>query len=135
MSKSLIIGLIYQYSSMFGVDPNIAMAVVQTESNYNVNAVGSLGEVGLFQIRPEYTTFTKKELKDPNVNIIVGIIKLRDAKNNCSHKKNNSWLVCYNAGVEGAKKIKHPDNFSYVMKINKIVKEKNHEKDLFISDL
>src|ERR1700690_3086870 len=35
-----------------GVDPAIALAVAQTESGFNQGAIGSSGEVGIFQLMP-----------------------------------------------------------------------------------
>ena len=35
-----------------GVDPAIALAVAQRESNFNQGAIGSSGEVGIFQLMP-----------------------------------------------------------------------------------
>jgi soluble lytic murein transglycosylase-like protein len=39
-------------ASSAGVDPAIALAVAQRESGFNQNAIGSSGEVGIFQLMP-----------------------------------------------------------------------------------
>lgn len=111
-----IIVLILLYSTLHGVDPNVAQAVVYVESNFNQQAVGSSGEIGLFQVLP-YDQIHKNQLKDINYNINNGILKIKKSQEKCIHKKNVTYLVCYNAGVRGAKKIKHPNKFNYIVKI------------------
>lgn len=118
MTKEAIIALIIAYSKLFGVDPNVAVSVARVESNLEVEAVGSLGEIGLFQIRPEfYPMFTKKQLASPETNIMVGVRKLSNYKKTCVHQDDIDWLVCYNYGPTNAKKVKYPHLFPYVKKV------------------
>lgn len=49
-----ITGLIMTISLQMGFDPNMAIAIAQYESSLNPKAVGAIGEVGLFQLRPEF---------------------------------------------------------------------------------
>lgn len=46
--------LLFTISLSMGFDPQIALSVAMTESSLKTDAVGSIGEVGLFQLRPEY---------------------------------------------------------------------------------
>lgn len=120
MSSSAILYLISFYAAIGGVDPMVARAVASQESNLNPKAVGALGEVGLFQIRPEYEKkFTKLELFDVTTNIRVGIAMLKRAKDTCVHRKHLDYLVCFNGGNEMAKRIKYPSVFPYVLQIKK----------------
>jgi soluble lytic murein transglycosylase-like protein len=115
MSTQAIVKLIIFWSHFHGIDPNISLAVAKVESNLNPNVIGSLGEVGVFQVRPEYVKeFSKDQLKTPEINIMVGIKKLAEAKKMCSNMKNKGWLTCYNSGVEKAKTYKHPELHKYV---------------------
>ncbi len=122
MSKLMIIMLILKYSTIMGIDPHIALAVAKVESNFNPNIVGSIGEIGLFQVRPEYVKgFTRDELFNPHTNIIVGINKIKEVQNACRHVGSNiDYIVCYNVGVTGGKRMRNPRRFSYMKKIYKV---------------
>ena len=115
---SNIINSIIFFSQLYGLDPNIALSVAIVETNMNHKAIGQLGEIGLFQVRPEFTGYSKTALKS-NIGIMVGIQKLVEARDNCVHKNDINWLVCYNYGSENAKKVKHPHLFPYVKKVKK----------------
>lgn len=126
MTKETILYLIKMYAAMYNVSPSLAVSVAKVESNLNQYALGSLGEVGLFQIRPEYVeAFTTKDLYNVHFNIIIGVKMLRDAKRNCPNQRELTWLTCYNAGLNGASKIKDPYNFGYVKKVRKEYYGKN----------
>lgn len=96
-----------------GIDPDLVHAVIKYESNYNTNAVGGVGEIGLMQIRPEYVPETKEQLRDPCTNLKRGIQILKTAKEFCKHKLEKTWINCYNVGVAGGDRIKHPKLFPY----------------------
>ncbi|MEK2647336.1 transglycosylase SLT domain-containing protein [Bdellovibrio sp. BCCA] len=51
---STVATMIVTISISMGFDPNVALSVAMTESTLNPNAIGTIGEVGLFQLRPEY---------------------------------------------------------------------------------
>lgn len=112
--NSVILALIISHSAAHGIDPFLAMSVARVESNFKMSKIGRHGEVGIFQLRPK---FFKKDLQQLKVNISEGIKHLAYAKRYCGHKDDNTWLVCYNAGVEGGTKIKHPKQFSYYKKV------------------
>lgn len=65
------------------VDPYVALAVLETESNYNPNAYSSTGAVGLMQWIPKWHSwrmekFHLNDMWDPYTNIIVGMDYLND---------------------------------------------------------
>lgn len=129
MSQALIVSLINFWAPIYGIPSNVAVAVAQAESSFNPNAVGSIGEIGLFQIRSEYVKeYTKKQLFDPEINILVGLKKLKEAKNACVHKKDIEWLTCYNYGINAAKRVHHPEMFPYVRNVKKIMIANNLEE-------
>jgi len=118
---ALIISLIFHYSNEFGICPMVASAVIQTESSFNVDAVGKQGEIGLFQLMPSsFPAYTVKQLKDPRINIKLGIEYLAKMKKMCKHKRDLDYLTCYNFGIKNAEKVKYPHLFPYVkhVKIN-----------------
>lgn len=114
------------YSLAANFNPAIAIAVAERESNLNNEAIGALGEVGLFQIRPEFVSISNKDLKNIDINIKTGILLLKEAKEKCIHKKNNEWLVCFNMGVTKGNTIKHPELNRYVIEVNNLIKEREN---------
>lgn len=65
------------------IDPYIALAVLETESNYDPNAYSSCGAVGLMQWIPKWHAwrmekFHLNDMWDPYTNIIVGMDLLND---------------------------------------------------------
>ena len=118
----MIISLILAMAPVFSIDPNIALAVAKVESNLDPKAIGSRGEVGLFQLMPQVIKqhgFTKKQAADPLNNIYLGLKMLKYAKDQCPHKGGLNSLVCYNVGLGKAKNIKNPSKFIYVKKVTK----------------
>lgn len=121
MNMEAIVGLIMAVSPIFGIEPKVAVSVAMIESAMNPHAIGSSGEIGLFQIMPNIAKakgYSKKQLLDPTINIFVGLQMLKEAKEGCVHKHKNDWLVCYNYGAKNARNVKHPRQFPYVKKIN-----------------
>lgn len=102
------------------VDPYLALSVAINESNLNPLAVGSKNEQGLFQLLPQsYKKFNINELRNVKTNIRLGIKHLKQVEKECPHK---DFIICYNVGVSGSKKIKNPHLFPYVIKFNKTYK-------------
>lgn len=105
------------YSLLAGIDPQITQAVIQVESRGNPFAVGKLGDSGLMQIRHKFVPETQQQLFQGCTNIKRGVELLKQAKEKCKHKLNNTWLVCYNVGIKGGQKIRHPSSFIYYKKV------------------
>lgn len=109
--------LLFIHAPMYGIDPHLAAAVVQTESTFNPNAIGALNEVGLFQIRPEFSKRKAHELLDPEVNIVEGLMMMQKAKVRCKYQKRKMFVICMNLGISGASKIKRPLDHPYYRKV------------------
>ena len=108
-----ILAIIQTYSLLYNVDPRVIEAIVKVESDYNPVAVSSKGAVGLMQIIPKYAHKTKKQLLDPETNIHEGIKLLLKIKQECVHKDNFTFVVCYSLGSPKGNKVKHPTKFFY----------------------
>jgi soluble lytic murein transglycosylase-like protein len=120
MEPSSITTLIVFYAKLLSFDPNIALAVAKVESSLNPNAIGGQGEIGLFQLKPQFVKgVTKQELINPHTNIITGINRLKEEKEKCVHKSKLNYLVCYNYGRTNARKVIDPNTFPYVIKVTK----------------
>lgn len=101
------------------VPESMALAVAETESKFNCRAVGSKGEIGLFQIRPT-TAFLMgfagsiEQLHDCTTNAYYGAKYLRQAYDSCGQD-----IPCtisrYNRGIRARPKPFH----AYVKKVKK----------------
>lgn len=118
-----IISCIMYFSIINGIDPALTKAVIQVESNWNTKAVNEDKDFGLMQVREKYVKENKKQLMNPCTNVKVGTDILRNAKENCKHKEDNTWVICFNVGVTGGNKIKHPKLFPYYKKVMKAYNE------------
>jgi soluble lytic murein transglycosylase-like protein len=105
------------YSLLSGIDPTITNAVIKVESDWDNFAVGNAGDSGLMQIRHQFVPESQQQLFNSCTNISRGVSLLKKAKDNCKHKLNNTWLVCYNLGLRGGSRLRHPARFIYYKKI------------------
>ena len=93
------------YAEEFGVDKDLAYAVIRTESNFREDAVSSAGARGLMQLMPSTAQFIAGRVgedlsvDDPNDNIRMGIWYLAYLQKKFSGQ--TEVLAAYNAG-EGA---------------------------------
>lgn len=106
------------WSLVYGIDPQITNAVISVESNGKPFSVSpDRKDFGLMQIRQMYVPFTKLQLLQSCTNVMVGTDLLRKAKEKCKHSLDKSWVVCYNLGLSGARKIRQPKKQTYYKKI------------------
>lgn len=100
------------YSMVNGLDATLLAAVIMTESSFRVDAVGSQGEVGLMQLRPEFHSHNNT-LEDPIRNIAVGARYLRQIKEQHEFEYSKlKWLELYNRGPNSK-----PKTFKYSNKV------------------
>jgi soluble lytic murein transglycosylase-like protein len=94
--NSTIVNLITAQANASGVPPAIALAVAQQESGFNQNAIGSAGEIGIFQLMPATADSLNVDPSDLQENIAGGIAFLAQL-----FQKYGSWasaLSAYNSG-------------------------------------
>ncbi|MBO7214589.1 MAG: lytic transglycosylase domain-containing protein [Clostridia bacterium] len=95
---------IQELSLSAGLDYNLVLAVVRTESSFNENAVSKKGAVGLMQLMPKTAEFIAKkvgyegevDLYNPTVNLYLGISYLKYLFD--KYENETIVLCCYNAG-------------------------------------
>jgi soluble lytic murein transglycosylase len=104
------------FSLLNGIDPVLTQSVIAVESKGDPNAIGSVGERGLMQIRPEFVPETALQLMQPCTNVQRGTQLLSDLKKKYG-RFDNTFVNCYNLGETGCKRIKHPKLFSYYKKV------------------
>lgn len=130
-SASAITRTILNQAKLYRLDPYIITAVIAGESGYNPLARGSVGEIGLMQLRPETAEWVakrmnlkwygKKSLENPVVNIRYGSAYLAYLRDRLQSHGETMYLAAYNMG-EGtvlkmiAQKIKPKIYYTHVMK-------------------
>lgn len=104
-------------AKQYGVDPRILRALIQRESSFDPDAVGSVGEIGLGQIKPSTARdpgygvrpVSVNDLRNPEVNIPFAAEYLSKKARHLGHDPNSmEALMAYNAGPnagEYAKKV------------------------------
>lgn len=119
MEPIAIVMMIESVARQNNFDPALLKAVAKVESSMNPGATGTKGEVGLFQIMPLHYSGDAVDLYNPKLNTRKAIKILKEAQKYCHTQENLTWLTCYNAGVAGAKRIKNPETFEYVVRVRK----------------
>lgn len=114
-SKQDIAKRISQTAEVAGIDPDLAVAIATIESGLNPNAVGSShGELGLFQLRPEYHSTIAGNARH---NMLVGIAYLLELKTRFKPKYGSAWFVAFNYGPTKVQKLKAPQETAYYHKV------------------
>jgi soluble lytic murein transglycosylase-like protein len=109
------------YSAINGIDPSVAFQLARLESNMNPTALSRTNDGGLFQLnRQVYRFHNSSWIFHPTTNTALAMATLSNLKKSCSHKIKNGYVLCYNLGVSGAKKIKNPLSQTYYKKFNLI---------------
>lgn len=102
MPGSKYAAIIVKYAREYNVPVELAQAVVRIESNYNPNARGSAGEIGLMQIKPATARMmgysgSSKGLFDPETNLKYGM-KYLAAAQTLGGGETCDTILKYNAG-------------------------------------
>lgn len=112
--SEMISTAIIQASEKYRMDPVLILAVIQNESGFNPNRKGSVGEIGLMQVRPETAKWIagvykikyehSKDLYDPVLNIKIGAAFL-DKLRNQFESESSLYLSAYNIGAKKVRKL------------------------------
>jgi membrane-bound lytic murein transglycosylase MltF len=112
-------------ASKYDIDADLVLAIAYTESNLNPYVVGAHGEIGVFQLRPQYYKVSGDIKKD----IILAIKHLVHLKNKYEPKHDDAWFVLFNYGEYFKfKDIKRTGYYNKVMsKVRMIKSQKKSE--------
>lgn len=98
---------ILQESEKYEIDPVFVVAVIKTESSFNPLARGSVGEIGLMQIRPQTGEWIAKKfdipwkgprtLENPSMNVRIGMAYFNYLRERFDGHA-NKYVSAYNMG-------------------------------------
>ena len=99
-------------ANRYNLDPVFLLAVIRTESQFNLHARGTHGEVGLMQILPDtadgwaarFGLGAKYDLKDPAINIHIGAAHLASLRQSFQGRA-SLYLGAYNLGATKVRKL------------------------------
>jgi soluble lytic murein transglycosylase len=94
------------------MDPLFLLAVIATESHFNLDARGTHGEIGLMQVMPVTAKWlapqaglpAKFDLREPAVNIRLGATYFAKLRKTFKHKSNR-YIAAYNMGVKNVHRL------------------------------
>jgi len=111
---STVSATILAESEKKGFDPLFVMAVIQTESQFNPSILGSHGEIGLMQIKPDTAKWIaqkeglpfkgKATLRNPMMNIRIGVAYLSFLRNNFEGHARH-YVAAYNMGPSNVRRL------------------------------
>jgi len=70
-----VAGLVHRQAAAYGRDPNLVLAIIAAESDFNPKVVSNVGAVGLMQVMPHWKRVLgiNGDLTDPETNIRAGL--------------------------------------------------------------
>ena len=129
--------LVNRYAPEYGVDPRLALAVIQTESNFNAAARSPKNAQGLMQLIPETAArFNVRRPYDPEQNMRGGLAYLRWL---LAYFQGNVPLVvaAYNAGEGAVNRFRgippYPETRAYVRRIMELFGRSEHPYDATVT--
>jgi soluble lytic murein transglycosylase len=97
-----------------GFDPLLLLAVIENESQFDPTVVGTHGEIGLMQIKPDTAEWIAKKvrirwhgadtLRDPAANIRIGSAYLSMLRTDFGFEK-DLYLAAYNMGSKNVRRL------------------------------
>jgi hypothetical protein len=124
-SKTDIRGMIEESAMRNGVDPDLAVAIATVESSLNPEAIGSKGEIGVFQLRPEFHPVKPGSVEH---NIEVAVIYLSTIRQKWQGVYGDAWFIKFNLGPN-YRQINHPKLFAYYIKVKQVMSQKTVAKN------
>lgn len=89
---------VHHYAKSYGQDPDLVLAIIATESDFDPDAVSSVGALGLMQVMPQWKQVLgiRENLTDPETSIRYGLQILGFYRN--MYKDLEMALTAYNRG-------------------------------------
>ena len=120
-----IYNIVQKYADLYGIDPSLIHAIIQTESAYDPKAISSAGAEGLMQIMPKTAeSLGITDSFDTDQNIEAGVRYLKNLLDQYDGNLEFA-LAAYNAGEGSVQKYggvpPYPETITYIKKIKKIL--------------
>ena len=135
--QKFVLTLVNRYAPEYGIDPGLALAVIQTESNFNPWARSPKNAQGLMQLIPETAArFNVKRPLDPVQNVQGGLAYLRWL---LAYFQGDVPLVvaAYNAGEGAVNRFRgippYPETRAYVRRIMELFGRSQHPYDATVT--
>lgn len=96
----------------YKIDPDLILAVIEVESNFNPRVTGKHGEVGLMQLMPKHFPTAQFDIQN---NIQSGTAHLAYVRERCPSQLELTWLICFNQGI--LRTPKYPRRHKYYVKV------------------
>ena len=107
---------------MYNINEKLVIAVIEHESQFRQYVVSETNDRGYMQLNPDsFPQYSLDELFDPRINISEGVKYLAKMRRQCPHKVDDTFIICYNLGVTGGSRVKHPKLFKYYKETMKLV--------------
>ena len=133
-----IVELVRENAPAYGVDPRLALAVIQAESGFQVSAKSNRNAQGLMQLIPETAArFNVRNITDPRDNIRGGLAYLRWL---LSFFEGDVFLVtaAYNAGEHAVERYRgvppYAETIQYVARVTGAYGKPTHRFDPLVVD-
>jgi len=105
--------IIRDKSTQYKMNPDLMVAIARTESGLNPKAVGGLGEIGVFQLRPEFHDVRRGDVEH---NIETAIKYLAEIRRKWQPVYGDAWFIKFNLGPN-YRELNHPKLFPYYRKV------------------
>jgi soluble lytic murein transglycosylase len=112
---------VMKYSEIYGVDPNLVMAIIKVESKFDSEAVSKKGAIGLMQIMPEtgiwasekvgIEGFEENDLYNYDTNIQIGTWYIGNLINEFDGDIRNA-VAAYNGGSGNVRSWLNDESYS-----------------------
>jgi soluble lytic murein transglycosylase-like protein len=97
LPKEQLLNLADNASKKYKVDKVLILAIIQLESWGNPTLRGAKGEIGLMQVKPQFTHYTLKDLEDPQKQVYAGTAILEENIMNFNGDMDKA-VMAYNRG-------------------------------------
>ncbi|VBB08095.1 prokaryotic transglycosylase active site [Lucifera butyrica] len=119
--KDTVTRMLYAAANKYGVDPQLALAVAQTESGLSPAAQSTAGAVGIMQLMPATAqSLGVNDIYDSRENIDGGVRYLKQMLTNFNGNVAHA-VAAYNAGPQAVKDYNgvppYPETRAYVAKV------------------
>lgn len=116
-----LLTIIFSAALAHNVDPDLLFAIAKVESGFKIHAVGTKGELGLFQLRPEFYG-DPEDLLDPSSAAETAAALLHEKLQRCA-SLGKAAFVCYNRGITGGRNLQFPKKTEYYRRVTRAIRE------------